>query len=262
MIDVARGSFAIVRPIQTPSSSMPSSQRKTLRFAAGSPSEYRSAIWRLWVQGNDVYLAARTMISMLKLSLHRSGAWRLAWTDTSGQRARNSSDRVEERWSRPAPFRPGWIQGPALIVPNPGTKRPFQRAAGVAGTPIRWSEPPRPGHKLHFTILFADSTAPPDSWQTVFRSGDQSVGVLDQRNGTRVVLCRRAVPMVEKESSYVLNFAADMKITYPDSIPEVVEASVFSAGIDDAGHPYLLDIPLGWENVFAAPKPTEPTGAA
>lgn len=240
---------------------MPSSQRKTLRFGVGSASEYRSAVWRLWVQGNDVYLAARTTISWLKLSLHRSGIWRLAWTQASAQRSKDSDDRVEERWNRPSAFRPGWTQGPAVIVPNPGTKRPFSRTIGVDADHLHWSAPPKSGHKLHFTILFADPSAPADSWDTVFRPGDEVVGALDQRNGVRVVVSRREVPMVENERSYILNFAEDMKITYPDAVPDTVEASVFTAGTDDAGHPYLLDIPLGWENVLAVPAGTQPEPA-
>jgi hypothetical protein len=132
---------------------------------------------------------------------------------------------------------------------------------GVDATLIHWSEPPKPDRKLHFTILFADVSAPDDSWQTVFRPNDQTIGVLDQRNGTKVVLSRREAPMVGNESSHILTLAADMKITHPDSVPEEVEASMFSAGTDDAGHPYLLDIPLGWENVFANPGTTGPNGA-
>jgi len=53
-----------------------------------------------------------------------------------------------------------------------------------------------------------------------------------------------------------------MKIAHSDSIREGLEASVFSAGTDDTGYPCLLDIPLGWENVLAAPKATGQTGTA
>jgi hypothetical protein len=241
---------------------MPSSQEKTLRFAVGSPSEYRSAVWRLWVQGNDVYLAGRTTVNVIKFSLHRSGIWRLAWTDSSGLRAGNSSDRVEHRWLRPSEFRPGWTQGPALIVPNVGTKKPFRHTLNEGSGPIAWYPAPRPGNKHHFTILFADPAAPHESWHTVLRPGDRSVGVLDQRNGTKVVLAQREVPMVEKESSYIYEFAGDMRIRYPHSIPEEVEGSVFTAGTDDDGHPYVLDIPMGWENVHLAAPLKDSTESA
>jgi hypothetical protein len=110
---------------------MASDEKNTIRFAVGSPDEYRSAIWRLWVQGNDVYLAARVLTGFIKISLHRSGIWRLAWTDQSGIRTQGSSDRVEARWQRPQEFRQGWTQGPAVIVPNSGIQRPFRHPPDI-----------------------------------------------------------------------------------------------------------------------------------
>jgi hypothetical protein len=67
--------------------------------------------------------------------------------------------------------------------------------------------------------------------------------------------------MAEKESSYTYGFTSDMRITYPDAIPEEVEASVFMAGTDDAGYPYLLDIPMGWENVRLATSSKDPNAS-
>lgn len=104
---------------------MASSKRKTLYFAVGSPDEYRSAVWRLWVHGDDVYLGARD-VRWIKLSMHHSGIWRYAWTEESGLKTPGSADRVINRWSRPADFVPGWTQGPSLIVPNTGIRRPFK----------------------------------------------------------------------------------------------------------------------------------------
>jgi hypothetical protein len=228
---------------------MASNQRKTLRFAVGTPEEYRSAIWRLWVQGDDVYLATRTMTQFIKLSLHRSGIWRLAWTEESSMKAQGSYNRVEQRWQRPAEFRLGWTQGPAVIVPNSGIWKPFQRALDQEKIPVHWSSIPQPGQKYHFTVLFARSQAPQNSWQTVVRSDDSLLGVLDLRNGDKIVLHRREIPMVEKESSYVHSFVQNMRIHCKADAPEICEASVFTAGTDDAGYPYLLDMSLGWENV-------------
>jgi hypothetical protein len=247
---------------------MASNQRKTFRFAVGSPEEYRSAIWRLWVQGNDVYLTMRSPRArikaqspkvLIKFSLHGSGIWRLAWTQESGLLAQGIADRVEKRWYRPSEFRPGWTQGPAVIVPHTGIQRPFRRDHGEDTGSVTWSPTPQPGYKHHFTILFASAQAPDDSWQTVIRPEDALLGTLDLRNGDKVVLCRREVPMVEQESSYIDGFMRDMCINYDTEVPEVNSASVFIFDTDDAGHPYALDIPLGWENV-RGPDRSRPEG--
>jgi hypothetical protein len=83
----------------------------------------------------------------------------------------------------------------------------------------------------------------------VLRAGDVQLGVLNLKNGYIVVLCRREVAMQAKEISFVIPFVQDMRINYNAEIPEVYGASVYSSGTDDAGHPYLLDMVLGWENV-------------
>jgi hypothetical protein len=55
--------------------------------------------------------------------------------------------------------------------------------------------------------------------------------------------------MVEKESSFIHSFVQDMRIHCKAEAPEICEASVFIADTDDAGYLYVLDMPLGWENV-------------
>lgn len=205
-----------------------------------------------------MYLGARHLGGLIKLSMHRSGIWRLAWSHESGLKAQSSEDRVEERWSRPPEFRPGWTQGPSVIAPHSGIDRPFRHNKQDNLDKVLWIPTPTPENKHHFTVLFASPSAPTESWAEVVRPSDRKVGILELRNGGQVVLCQREVAMVDKERSFILQFVKNMRINYDAKIPEVTGASVFSAGTDDAGNPYLLDIALGWENVFGrAGSPAE-----
>jgi hypothetical protein len=229
---------------------MGSNKNRTLRFAAGSPSVYHSAIWRLWVQGDDVYLGARGVLHLLKLSMHKSGIWRLAWTQESGIRRPHLSDRVEERWLRPPEFCPGWVKGPVLIVPDTDRRSRFAHLA--ANDPkIYWTPPPRRGHKVEFTVLFAAASAAEESWHHVFRRGDLVLCRFSLRDGSRVALSHRESPISPSEIAQVRHYLADLKIHYPKRIPRAVAASVFSAGLDSMAAPYILDLALGWENVVA-----------
>jgi len=142
-----------------------------------------------------------------------------------------------------------------VIIPNTGIERPFRHGKEDVDD-VAWVPTPAPGKKHHITVLLASRGATPKSWSEVVRPTDATLGVLDLRTGDRVLLCQREIPMVEKEASFVLPFVKDMRINYDLEVPEDVQASVFSAGTDDDGHPYLIDMPLGWENV------TGPTGAA
>jgi hypothetical protein len=46
---------------------------KGVRWAVGTPTGPRGSIWRLWVNGNDVYIAARIVAADINASLHASG---------------------------------------------------------------------------------------------------------------------------------------------------------------------------------------------
>lgn len=223
---------------------------KALRFAVGNSDEYRSAVWRLWIQGKDVYLAARTSADLIKFSMHRSGIWRLAWTKQSGITALGSSDRVEGRWTRPPQFRVGWTQGPSVVVPSVELARPFKHASTGLGEVV-WIPPAGPGSKHHLTVLFEDVQAPAAGVAGVLLPSDKEVGVLRFKEGGYVRLHQREVAMNEIERSFVSDRKADMQIRYGGPTPDLVDASLFAAGTDDAGFPYILDVPLAWENVVS-----------
>ena len=89
---------------------------------------------------------------------------------------------------------------------------------------------------------------PHKAWQSVVSPG-ALLGSIKLLDGQTVLLTRYEAPLVEKESSFIEKHKGGTWIDYPDHRPELVEASLFTAGSDDAGHPYILDVPLGWENV-------------
>lgn len=230
---------------------MSSRKNNVLRFAVGTPQEYGSAIWRLWVDKNsNVYLSTRELGGTIKMSLHLPHKWRLAWTSESGILAQGSTDRVEERWLPPSEFRSGWVQGPSVIIPYTEIQKPFSHPPNKDYSQVIWIALPKKTNKHHFTVLLMNPTLKKEDLVKVMKPGDIFLGSLDLGNKGKVILCQREIELVEKERSFIESFTRTMKIEYPTLIPEVVTTSVFTAGTDDAGHPYWLDIPLGWENVY------------
>jgi hypothetical protein len=76
-----------------------------MRFAVGTPRGFSSNSWKVWVKGNDVYVACRDTLKEFKVSLHASGIWRLGLTEQA-VRARPDlikpgTDRVMKKWSPP-----------------------------------------------------------------------------------------------------------------------------------------------------------------
>lgn len=75
--------------------------RTEVRFALGSRNGQRSAIWKLWTQGDEAYLTSRMFGSDMKVSFHSSGQCQWSCTDSWVQRQEipKNSDRHVKRWS-------------------------------------------------------------------------------------------------------------------------------------------------------------------
>src|SRR5687768_13664450 len=93
-----------------------------VRVGVGRPGR-RSAVWRVWANKNkgDVYVAARSVAGIQKVSLHERGDWRVQWVDTSpaGRRmAELTGSRIQDRWRRPDETAPGWTKGLSVWIPE------------------------------------------------------------------------------------------------------------------------------------------------
>ena len=78
------------------------------RFALGSPMGPRSAVWKVWRHTNrrkaDVFLAARSLASAVKISFHESGEVRDAFTSEFQVQRRTQDPTAAQRerlvWTR------------------------------------------------------------------------------------------------------------------------------------------------------------------
>jgi len=95
----------------------------SLPFAVGSLDDLHSAIW--WVSARntgDVYVGFRTSggtdgSEVVKVSLHQSGRWRIAFTDQAQEFMTNPGDRVVQRFEPPPDITPGVKHALTIIVP-------------------------------------------------------------------------------------------------------------------------------------------------
>lgn len=77
-------------------------QQSPVRFAVGNPRGHSSNSWRLWTQGQDIYIACRDNYREFKVSLHASGIWRLGFTEKAvterPELVADGADRVWKKW--------------------------------------------------------------------------------------------------------------------------------------------------------------------
>jgi hypothetical protein len=110
----------------------------TLRFAVGNPDGLSSNSWRVWARPDgDVYISCRDNYKELKVSLHRSGRWRVGLTDIAAGRLADrtvgGSNRAWDVWDRPDPMVPGITMGfVILFFPSELSITPSLRSASSA----------------------------------------------------------------------------------------------------------------------------------
>ncbi len=117
-------------------------KRQSLKFAAGTRQHHRSCIWIVSVRGSDIYIGAQGIMQSVKLSLHKSGSWRLAYTSESGVTSSKTGTRLHDAVQRPAEFQSGWTLALVIWVPNISGSLP---APGIrspeAPEDVRWFPP-------------------------------------------------------------------------------------------------------------------------
>ncbi len=74
-------------------------------FIHNIPAKTRSSEWRVWAQGEDVYIAPSRIAGEFKLSIHRDGMNQLGYYGTIRDEIRAADKHYLRRWKRdPAPF--------------------------------------------------------------------------------------------------------------------------------------------------------------
>ena len=137
-----------------------------IRFAVGAPDGFTSNSWRFWTErSGDAYLACRDNFQNMKVSLHASGRWRMAFT--SEAIARNPAlvpvggGRAWEVWDEPPPVVPDIVVAFRLIFPTRELAvRPEQRTTRQWRDTVFIEAAPADSGKLTAVTLFVTADDP------------------------------------------------------------------------------------------------------
>ena len=97
----------------------------SLRFGVVGQPGYRAESWKCWTyhgagKWRDVYVACRKLGNALKLSLHESGRWHVAFDSQAFSDVRGSNapaDRFAGKWEKPAPLIDGLTLACRIHIP-------------------------------------------------------------------------------------------------------------------------------------------------
>jgi hypothetical protein len=241
---------------------MPTARRPrvlTARFAVGDPEGARSAVWRMWTSRtkSDVYVSAWALTSVLKVSLHESGNWRHAFTDTRGMvHVAPGQDRAMSRWERPPEFVSGVTRAFEIIIPaSEVTKPPYLEwdqdfRPEYADKDIVWLPPPPEGYATHFVVVFTTAevtTATFPGWPGRDSMGAHLIAAATLPNSQTVWLIAFDVEIseearqnLERNKRLMAEAARRMKED-PSEIPEL---RAYLYGHDHDGTHWYMDLSM------------------
>ena len=235
---------------------MSSKNKNTIRFAVGTPENPQSWIWRLWVQGDEVYLGTKNALHVFKVSLHKSGIWRIAFVKEL-KREDEATDRVIVRWKKPEEFAPGWTPSIAVLVSSIKPSRPFNKVK-IEDERIVWFPEPADGRRALFKILISSPEMMESDFKKVLISGDRLAGTLTKKNGEKVWLALREDDLSAIEIEKIRDVMGKTKIhlkvgSSEDSLHDSRALLVVSEDVPTVTtQPTILDISLGKENLEIA----------
>jgi hypothetical protein len=213
------------------------SVRRDVRFGLKESNELGSPLWRIWVQGEETYLAVRTAIGLSKISLHSSGKW--VFTAGTGRVSING----------PRPLNDDWSVGPRIVFP--GVLPAHRLATYEHEIPKRtylFQSPPK-NHWRDFAVLFGERSADPGDLGKLLPSDLDAIGPMPLRSGRATWLATFVTAMTPKEVDYVNSERAKFCVTIKGGIGTM--RAPWATVIQDVenGDTMIVNIELGRDNI-------------
>jgi hypothetical protein len=197
----------------------------------------------LWTYRNDVYLAARALGRFLKVSLHQSGRWRVAYT----KNIEAAGTRLIVEWSRPSAR---VAEGIGILVPPPLTDVLGTLPVDTEGDPFWFGSPGR-GHGRYFKILFSPISMQLEKSVITGVPVDTLLGPIDLPRPERVWLLSGETPL---DAGHIkdIEYARTTRISATPRTG-IRSAAAHVVSWDDAGPsakpPLIIDVALCTSNV-------------
>lgn len=163
-----------------------------MRFGVASPSGTVSVTWKCFTQVGsgkaDVYVACRSLAAPLKLSLHESGRWHVAFDSEQFPRLFEPSSQPDSRfsriWQQPAPLAEGLVLACRIHFPWYA----IDRRSGANERKVVWLPAPPEGKSTEVAIFLSARPFDATTWPGRDSMGTKLVGHLPTDSGITATL--------------------------------------------------------------------------
>ncbi len=174
---------------------------RSVRFGVANHAGGQSSTWKCWSQAGrgktDIYLTCRALRGALKLSMHESGRWHIAFDAAQFQGLFDDHMRPEGRFAtrmdRPAPLVQGVTLACRVHIPSYGVSIPaLDLEEGVV-----WVAAPERGQSIEFAVMITEPSVQVTDWPTKRSMGTELAGTFDLDDGSRVWIVHHQVATTE-----------------------------------------------------------------
>lgn len=218
-----------------------------VRFGIGSPTGARAPIWRVWATPgkDDLYLSGRSFAGDLKVSLHGSGVWRLAFTEQHAQRVNSlvapGKDRLIHRWSRPPEFAPGCTK--AFVIATPWLSLIDYPTAVQTKKQIVWLSAPDDGWETQVFVILVRHGTLVNGWPGSRSMGTSLVGRIVLPSETAWLVAHR-IQVNDEDAGKLDGYTKSVKVTHKSDGTPMENLRMLMIGHDPEDAWWFRDVPL------------------
>ena len=205
-------------------------------------------MYHVWNTGDDVHVANRHVAWALKVSLHKSGVWRHAFTEKYAADAdsfvKAGADRLLTKWGRPEEMTPGLTKAFTIIVPASEVTVPV--GEDDRDQQIAWWPPGAHGTATHFTVLFAASDPEQPGWVGQDTMGTDLVLRAELPRGETLWVVEHIEPMSQQQTERLADYKALFRSLLETEAPsqpidpkDPSARNLFEIGFDDGSAGYV-----------------------
>jgi hypothetical protein len=177
----------------------------SLRFGVSDGANMRAATWKCWTNSRgdpDVYLTCRETGRAMKTSLHATGRWHHAYTESFFEENLNEEDKTEygrfiRKWGRPLEIAPGFTLAFRVVTPLSSISSTIDEKSRKK---IVWIPSPAEGKANETALLIVTKDTPFTDWPGKRSMNNQLVGSFPLPNGDAAWIVSRDIELPDFSS--------------------------------------------------------------
>ena len=175
--------------------------QRSLRFGIRDGSGNCASTWKLWTEtagsNSELYLANRALGGTLKVSLHQSGNWHIAYSQRTFEGQVRGvipkfKDRFIKKWLRPQEIAPGVTLAFRIVTPYSAVTA--SRAQGNYSK-VKWIDNAPAPKATEIDILITRPATKVSGWPAKRSMGTSLIGSFQLENGETVWAVHWAIDM-------------------------------------------------------------------